>query len=107
MFAVHVLPTQVVKFVSPVAEESATGSVTGDLATTDQVGQVCVHSKMIHICDWWLFFPVTLAMPTVHLLKGHTGGNRVPCGRLSQISDKGFTHLDRSPKNTPHDRYLF
>lgn len=49
MFAVHVLPTQVVKFVSPVAEESATGLVTGDLLR--QTGQVCVHSKMIHICD--------------------------------------------------------
>lgn len=34
----HVLPTQVVKFVSPVAEESATGSVTGHLATTDWSG---------------------------------------------------------------------
>lgn len=37
-FVVHVLPTQVVKCVSPVAQESATGSITGDLAATDWPG---------------------------------------------------------------------
>lgn len=40
-------------------------------------------------------------MPIVHLLKGHLGGNQVPCGRLTHMSDKGFTHLDRSPKTLP------
>lgn len=66
-----------------------------------QTGQVCVHSKMIHICDWWLFFLVTLVMPTVHSLKGHMSRNQAPWGRPSHMSDKRFTNLDRSPKTEP------